>query len=1625
MKPQFSGRTKKIIYFLIPVSIILLGLYSLYIATAHRFLGDQEAFLILPVTAQYDAPIAVKAVVRKHKNNAPVADATVILQAVSLQQKIIPLFSGKTDASGIVTTMFRLPPELQAPELKLIARINSKDGHDTIERTLPLSYSSKTSLSCDKSLYAPGDTIHIRTVTEGCATSRPLVGESVEITVRDPRGTAIFNIKERTSQFGICAFQCILADKVRKGRYTVTARSFNTEEAHTIWVGDYTAPAFRLSLATSQRYFLLDEEIKGTVTVTSADGEAIASAPVSLSLTVDTDSSRFSLDRIKGSTGKDGQFTFVYRLGDQTKEALKNQKKTILGLQVEAQNNEGKKITLTRTVPLSDRAIVLKWLPDGNGFVPGISNGSYLITTYPDGTPAQAQLTLSSLKISKKLTTDAWGLASLPFDPATDGNDILTVKAVDSKGNKSEKPFEISSLISPHNFTLTTDRTIYKAGDTTASEITSLQKQGSIFLDLVNRGQIVLSRTVTIENGKARIQLPLPQGLQGVLQLRATTISSDGAFEEESRVLYVIPGEKLSIAISPDRKEYRPGEKAHVSVLCTGGDRLPQPSVLEVILKGKMDATSGTNSISIPLTSPQSLFSESFFQALTEEQKLENREKLISDPAFQERARLALMLIPEKRDDAGNINVYAEKLKANQERRGRYFFTLFLVFFRLVIMAILISFLIILGLTLAHTYLKGLNERRVLKFKNSEEVVSLLIFIIGFFLLLLCPLMFALPISYFSNIPLLEIRHHSFFQIFLAFELFLMFIYLLTLWRNVRVRPIRKMSTLKYTFFTLQWYVGAFIVLISLLFTRSIANWNISQVIAINRPLMLMALFSLTAMPFVLLYSTFSHLIKPKITKMRKVIFYLSTAAIVAVLITATMLIFIHSTAGVKEPVTHSRHGETTGAAEEKALTGKTASALPEELENEMKSTEVFFYMPQCVTDKQGAASLIFDLPSTLTPLVLQVKGSTEKGDRGSASLPLKLSCDFTINAPFPIIMSLGDSLLLPVQILNCTDKRERATLAVLQGGGIASPIKKPIIVLLSPRESRTFHIPILASKTGEQTLSLCVQKGKNFTLKTGRIRVIPLTDDVTIVKSGRISSEETVQLQSLASSNEKNKVVRFLVYPTNLALLNESSKALARQPLINFDEVEAAASADVLLLKYLRAGALKNKELEREVVERVNKSYQRLLTFESEDGGFSRFGTGRCSPWMTARALYCLGEMAEVYPVDPSLIKQIIGWLKNSQKSDGSWEKSSLTTARVLYALKKAGAADSHRISKARDFLKKHIRKDTDDAMLAMTALTIYRKNTKANDDVDKMLQRIQNSAVVLRNTAYWSSPISMMHKGEKSPSPAAYQAVEKDADIRTTALCARALILSGINPELKDKALNFLMQSRDPSGCWYSSFSTTEALRAITDSAASEPIRKGLISLSIHGRIIENIIADTEKSDRAVFVDLKGKSDSRAPEFSFIAKDAPGASFLALQTCPGEAPGKTSSQDNPVITSTFSEKKVELGQTVKNSITIINQSSRDFSDIIVEIPVPAAFELSKGTLDTLKENTIIEEYALKNDTIYLYIEDLKSGTEITLPLTMKALCPARITTLPARVYESRNTDAYGVSRRTSMEIY
>ena len=98
-----------------------------------------------------------------------------------------------------------------------------------------------------------------------------------------------------------------------------------------------------------------------------------------------------------------------------------------------AQHSETSNLSL----PVSASALVIEAVPEGGVPRPGVENILYLLTCYPDGTPAEAELEPAVFQDTgqiRAVETDAYGLAEVRFTPASPYLQ-LGVEAQDSQGN--------------------------------------------------------------------------------------------------------------------------------------------------------------------------------------------------------------------------------------------------------------------------------------------------------------------------------------------------------------------------------------------------------------------------------------------------------------------------------------------------------------------------------------------------------------------------------------------------------------------------------------------------------------------------------------------------------------------------------------------------------------------------------------------------------------------------------------------------------------------------------------------------------------------------------------------------------------------------------------------------------------------------------------------------------------------------------------------------------------------------------------------------------------------------------------------------------------------------------------
>jgi hypothetical protein len=1612
MKLHFPGRAAKALRIIFLLILSLVCLYSLFIAFSHVFIGDQEVFLFTPTFATSGSPFPLRVVVRNHSDNLPVENATVTAYFLGPKQTRYPIFRGKTDIHGFATATLTTPGDIKDLEMELRLSVRSPRGWDVMVKKIPLKYPDRIILSSDKSTYRSGETIYMAVKAKGREELPRPSPLPVKLSVDDSRGTTIFRSEGATSAYGIFSSACVLADPINTGIYKIKAETPDAYLEKNILVAGNARPAFTLDVRTEKDYIVPGDEVRGSVSAIIPPGEPVRRGAVTLLFSLSTGKKTEILSRANGEMGSSGTFPFHFEAPVHLPPSMSWGENPKALIDISVIDSGSQKENMVRELPFSEKSLIMSWIPEGRGFVPGLPNHSYLIAAYPDGKAASANLLVKTRDRTLSLMTDRWGMAELPFDPQKDGTN-LKISAKIPHSQSPEVVTELSSPISPAAFMLKTDKVLYHQGDRVSVSLDSHERRTFVFLDLLVNGQIPLSNIINVQDGKAREEIALPDNVAGPAQLLATRISSDGDFEQEWQNILIMPRNALHIKIMPSKKAFSPREIGTINFQCR---ELPDHAAKCALSVSIIEARDRHVEKGDPFSGKDSPFGSYLSQSSIRipptvindvASAIESTTVGSNDASTQRLAKIAFSPLILPRQEIYATDLYAQNLKYNQERRKRYFSSLLIYLFRGLLLFITGCFLVILGLTLTHTYLKGKDERRVLLLRNNDDVMSLLIFIIGFLLLLLGPMIFFLPIFLFAPVGVEEIQGHPFFPLFLALELFLMFIYLVALWRNVRVRPIRKMLTLRSTFITLQYYVGALIAFLSLLFTNSLTKWNMEQVLMANIPYMLLALFTLCSMPFLLVYSTLSHVMTPRKSVFRTLTFYVSSAIIICALVASSILIFHYSSRLQKAALPaekESAHQSQSMDESLKIMRDQPGNSAGEE--TALKVPETLLYVPQLLTDDKGDARLLLQMTDLLSPFSIEAIGYGANGAEGHSVSRINVRSDLQLKADFPSSLTSGDVVSLPVNLTSNSSK----TLALkLRMSSTNTKNSAPLAATLAPLENRTIYLPFRAKEPGMQKLAVFAKSAHDSSTTCREIEVLPEGEITSFSRSGWLNEAVNLPFTKAAKTSLPYGAELHL-YPSLPSLLLALSGTLESLPCVHINEVLTFSYPDVLLLKYYRESSLNDSEELKKAATHVGSGYQRLLHFESPGGGFSAFGDRKsdlspaCPPpaprqphgsnaegdlWLSACALQGLADMAEVYPVDRKVLERTSRWLQNKQKQDGSWENSRHTTAYVLLSLINGGCADSSKIEKGLDYLGKSIRKDADSETLGLFALALM----KSHKDAAQLLERIQKTAQSSGSGSYWASGIQ-----------APFRISSREGDIQTTAICARALLLSGQYQELKGKALNYLMGSRDPGGSWHGPPTTYEALKTIMDAeTSSRKEQKGSVKISMGDISVQNPMINPDKDLKAIDIDLSPYLTHGADELNLTVDGSLRCAYELIITHEPSGKGHAAKKGLS-LGITYEKKTLPVNGKLKELVSITNGSERDAGLSVVELPIPPGFDPVMQDLQDLK---IIDAFGIKGNRIYLYIAGVKKDAALTFSMTFRARYPAMAVAPGACIYE------------------
>ena len=185
-----------------------------------------------------------------------VSGVRLLLQAMPDEQKrqvAVDALTGKPLSNATIQEVKRYgkqlfaytPTDCYCPPINAYGRyvFNNYDYH-----------AEHTSLFTDRSIYRPGQTVHVTAVVwkEQSATDNVAVGEkSVNITLRDANYKQIAEKKVTTDRFGKCTTEFTLPTGLLNGRFTILANGSSTS----ISVEEYKRPTFQVEFSDYQESY--------------------------------------------------------------------------------------------------------------------------------------------------------------------------------------------------------------------------------------------------------------------------------------------------------------------------------------------------------------------------------------------------------------------------------------------------------------------------------------------------------------------------------------------------------------------------------------------------------------------------------------------------------------------------------------------------------------------------------------------------------------------------------------------------------------------------------------------------------------------------------------------------------------------------------------------------------------------------------------------------------------------------------------------------------------------------------------------------------------------------------------------------------------------------------------------------------------------------------------------------------------------------------------------------------------------------------------------------------------------------------------------------------------------------
>ncbi len=1586
---------------------------------------------------------AMRVVTRNSKDGSPLENAVIrvsMLPTTDNPEEVV-LYEGFTDEFGAAGVNFRVPSD-GPTEQTLVIETSSALGNDTIERPVTLEREVKILLTSDKPVYQPGQVIHIRALALSSFDLKPVANQDLAVMISDGKGNKVFRESLKTSDWGVAAVDFQLADEVNTGAYKIAATLGNSNSEKTVTVEHYVLPKFEVSLETEKSFYLPGELVRGSLTATYFYGKPVSGGEVKLQgYTFDVE--RVESVALQGNTDGEGYFKFEFNLpvyiAGTDLEAGGGRFYIQAAVTDLAKHSE----VNTMVIPVASSSLVIEAIPEGGQFKSGVENLLYVMTSYPDGKPAESTLDIQFRNGGERMQvkTGAYGLATVAYTPNNPWQEI-DIEARDSMGHRASREFYFQGRWSEETVLLRPEKPVYQVGESMGLTILTSSDHGSVYLDIVREGQTVRTEAVEVQSGKATVMVDLTPDLYGTLELHAYKILHSGNITRDTRLVVVDQADELNLVIGGEETEYLPGETARLNFQVNGADSNGVQAAIGLAV---------VDEAVFALAEQDPGFAKLYF--MLEKELLEPKYDLhgysvgdlaagvpLDDPflkaAVEESAQASLAAaVPQAVSFSLEANSHQDAMQKTSQRQQQFFKAMGLGLYG--VLLLVATIFLILAIT-------SVSRENVLgrSLLTSLGIITLpvLVFVVW-------------PHSWGQG-PLQGIRVFLDWiswrgEVFLSALLLLILVGLIGL---IVVAVKEKKGRLGWMLGLVPFFV---FVLVMMVITLSRSHFNPEPVG------MIFGVIAILAVPtgFLIRFSGFLWT-KRAWAAAATLLVALSLWIGVLLLVMTGSVGFMQFTpgnvlSGVPEDGLLAgemmRLGEAAVPAaevevqfEEEAMgMGTTAIGEVEAPRLRQYFPETMAWLPDLVTNEKGQLALDIPVADSITTWRMTALASSQDGRLGSTTTPLRVFQDFFVDLDLPVALTVGDEVSVPVGVFNYLPEAQSVRLELEPADWFELESSPEVEIEIGGNDISVVYFRIRATRFGLQPFQVTAWGSVMSDAIRKEVRVYPDGKEIQLSRSDRLEPGkpvlETIMIPEETIPGTQRLTVK--IYPGILSQVVEGLESILRMPNGCFEQTSSTTYPNVLVLDYLKFTDQAAPEVQFKAEEYINLGYQRLTTFEvSGSGGFSLFGDPPPDRMLTAYGLQEFSDMNRVYGIDPALVERAAEWLFNQQDGDGSWANDRglvhentwallgddrlPVTAYIVWSLADAGFSGDARTQAGLAYVQENASKATDAYSLALIANAMVamdiQSGTEIGTDSLAILERLSGMAIQEGNGAIWQSQVATFMGSEG-----------QTGSIETTALAALAFLRANRYPELANAALTSLIQQKDSLGTWYSTQATVLSLKALIQS-----VRMGAenvdarVQIQLNNGQTRTVEVDHENFDVVQLVTYEDVLIGRENQISIgvegegsLMYQVSGSYYLPWDKL-AVYPQLVEGGELVDIEVAYDRTEMAVNDTVGVNVVVALKEGQAES-VLIDLGLPPGFSVETETLAALvaRYEDVPEDYAfarierfeLTGWQILIYITNLEAGKPLEFNYLLRAKFPLEAKTPASNAYDYYNPDVNG----------